>query len=250
MLWLVLLLAVVVGLFVGLLGGGGSILTVPLLAYVAGQPPEQAIAGSLFVVAVTSAVALVPHARRGAVQWRVGAVFGVASMAGALLGGLLGARLPGALLMVLFAVMMLASAIGMIRGRKPVDPAAPPTPLWTSLLQGLGIGVAVGTVGAGGGFMVVPALVLLAKLPMGQAVATSVMVIAMNSVAGLAGHLTGTSLDWGWVLPVTGAAVVGALVGAPLTHRVPQAALKKGFGWFVLAMGAFVLVQEGLTLLG
>ena len=76
------------------------------------------------------------------------------------------------------------------------------------------------------------------------------MVIAMNSVAGLAGHLTGTSLDWGWVLPVTGAAVVGALVGAPLTHRVPQAALKKGFGWFVLAMGAFVLVQEGLTLLG
>ena len=202
------------------------------------------------MVAVTSAVALVPHARRGAVQWRVGAVFGVASMAGALLGGLLGARLPGALLMVLFAVMMLASAIGMIRGRKPVDPAAPPTPLWTSLLQGLAIGVAVGTVGAGGGFMVVPALVLLAKLPMGQAVATSVMVIAMNSVAGLAGHLTGTSLDWGWVLPVTGAAVVGALLGAPLTHRVPQTALKKGFGWFVLAMGAFVLVQEGLTLLG
>ncbi|WIK81629.1 sulfite exporter TauE/SafE family protein [Micrococcus lylae] len=250
MLWLVLILAVVVGLFVGLLGGGGSILTVPLLAYVAGLPPEQAIAGSLFVVAVTSAVALVPHARRGAVQWRVGLVFGVTSMVGALLGGLLGAQLPGALLMVLFAVMMLASAIGMIRGRRPADPATPPTPLWKSLLQGLGIGLAVGTVGAGGGFMVVPALVLLAKLPMGQAVATSVMVIAMNSVAGLGGHLTGTTMDWSWVLPVTAAAVVGALVGAPLTHRVPQAALKKGFGWFVLVMGAFVLVQEGLTLLG
>lgn len=250
MLWLVLALAVVVGLLVGLLGGGGSILTVPLLAYVAGMPPEEAIAGSLFVVAVTSAVALVPHALRRAVQWRVGAVFGVASMAGAFLGGLVGARLPGALLMVLFAVMMLASAVGMIRGRKPADPAAAPTPLGWSLLQGAAIGAAVGTVGAGGGFMVVPALVLLAKLPMGQAVATSLMVISLNSTAGLAGHLTGTSLDWGWVLPVTAAAAAGALAGAPLTHRVPQAALKQGFGWFVLVMGAFVLLQEGLALLG
>ena len=241
-----LLLSILVGVSLGLMGGGGSILTVPILAYVAGLEAKEAIAASLFVVGVTSAVSVVSHARHGRVRWRTGLIFGAAGMAGAFVGGLLGGYVPGTVLMIAFALMMLATASAMIRGRR--GPVAAPTtqelPVLKVVLEGLVVGLVTGIVGAGGGFLVVPALVLLGGLPMSVAVGTSLLVIAMKSFAGLAGYLTSVQLDWPLVLGVTAAAVAGSFVGARLAGIIPEQALRKGFGIFVLVMAVFVLVQE------
>ncbi|MDV6298885.1 sulfite exporter TauE/SafE family protein [Dietzia maris] len=243
---IVVALAVLVGLSLGLLGGGGSILVVPLLTYIGGLDPKEAIATSLFVVGATSLVSLVGHARKGNVQWRTGLIFGAAGMLGAFLGGLAGGYIPGTVLMVAFAIMMIATAGAMIKGRKDHDGQSNDHhhPLWRILLDGLVVGAATGLVGAGGGFLVVPALVLLAGLPMTAAVGTSLLVIAMKSFAGLGGYLTSVSLDWPLVAAVTAAAIAGSFVGIRLTSVVPEKALRKGFGFFVLIMGAFVLSQE------
>ena len=253
----VLLLAVLVGVALGLLGGGGSILTVPLLVYVAGLEAKEAIATSLLVVGVTSIAALVPHARAGRVRWRTGAVFGVAAMAGAYAGGRVAEFVPGTVLLLAFALMMVATAIAMIRGRAKADAGGPgegsadggakDLPIKLVLLEGVVVGLVTGLVGAGGGFLVVPALVLLGGLPMPVAVGTSLLVIAMKSFAGLAGYLSSVSIDWGLAFAVTGMAVVGSVVGALLSGRVPQDRLRQGFGWFVLVMGIIVLGQSALA---
>lgn len=243
---LTLALAVLVGVSLGLLGGGGSILTVPILAYVAGFEAKEAIAASLFVVGVTSAVSALAHARAGRVRWRTGLLFGGAGMAGAFVGGLLGGRLPGTLLMVAFALMMLATGLAMLRDRRSANEAAAPAelPVGKVLLEGAVVGLVTGAVGAGGGFLVVPALVLLGGLPMSVAVGTSLLVIALKSFAGLAGYLTSVELDWPVVLAVTGAAVVGSLVGSRLTGSIPEHLLRRGFGALVLTMAGIVLVTE------
>ena len=244
---LTLLLAVLIGVSLGLLGGGGSILTVPILAYVAGLPAKEAIAASLVVVGVTSAVGAVSHARAGRVRWRTGVSFGAAGMAGAFLGGLLGGHIPSTVLMVAFALMMIATSVAMLRGRRGAPAEEGPTREPSAgriVLEGLAVGLVTGLVGAGGGFLVVPALALLAGLPMPVAVGTSLVVIAMKSFAGLAGYLTSVSLDWALVGGVTLAAVLGSLLGARAAGHLPEQALRTGFGVFVLAMGALVLVQE------
>ena len=247
----VLILAIAIGLSLGLLGGGGSILTVPLLTYVAGMDPKEAIAASLFVVGATSVLSTLTHARMGNVQWRTGLIFGAASMAGAFLGGLAGGYIPGVILMLAFAVMMIATAIAMLRGRKKRDTVEQTKlPLGKILIEGLVVGLVTGLVGAGGGFLVVPALALLGGLSMPVAVGTSLLVISMKSFAGLAGYLTTVSLNWPLVLGVTGMALIGALIGARLTKVVPEQALRKGFGIFVLVIGVFVLSQELPALFG
>ena len=243
---LTLLLSVVIGLSLGLLGGGGSILTVPILTYVAGLDPKEAIAASLFVVGVTSAVSAISHARKGRVKWRTGLVFGAAGMAGAFGGGLAGGHIPGTILMIAFALMMVATSLAMLRGRKnsTTEPHDGELPLGKVIAEGLVVGLVTGLVGAGGGFLVVPALALLGGLAMPVAVGTSLVVIAMKSFAGLAGYLTTVSLDWALVGAVTLVAVAGSILGARLAGRIPEAALRQGFGIFVLVMGVFVLVQE------
>lgn len=243
---LTLALSLLIGVSLGVLGGGGSILTVPILVYVAGMDPKEAIAASLFVVGVTSAAGAISHARGGRVRWRTGLIFGAAGLVGAFLGGILGGHLPGTLLLVLFALMMVATSIAMIRGRKNVDPRRKHAelPVFRVLLDGLVVGLVTGLVGAGGGFLVVPALALLGGLPMSVAVGTSLLVIAMKSLGGLAGYLSAVSLDWGLVLAVTVAAVLGSVVGGRVAGRIPEQALRKGFGWFVLVMGGFVLAQQ------
>lgn len=244
---LTLLLAILIGVSLGLLGGGGSILTVPILTYVAGLPPKEAIAASLFVVGATSAVSAISHARTGRVRWRTGLIFGAAGMVGAFGGGILGGYVPGTVLMIAFALMMVATSLAMIRGRKRAHAADAPArelPTMKIILEGLAVGLATGLVGAGGGFLVVPALALLGGLPMPVAVGTSLVVIAMKSFAGLAGYLTSVSLDWALVGGVTLAAILGSLLGARLAGRIPETVLREGFGVFVLVMGAFVLVQE------
>ncbi len=242
-------LAVFVGIALGLLGGGGSILTVPLLAYVAGMDAKQAIATSLLVVGVTSAIGAISHARAGRVQWRTGLIFGAAGMAGAYGGGLLAQFIPGTVLLIGFAVMMIATAIAMLRGRKNIEAseasgAGHRLPIPKIIGEGLVVGLVTGLVGAGGGFLVVPALALLGGLPMPIAVGTSLVVIAMKSFAGLGGYLSSVHINWAVALAVTAAAVVGALVGARLTALVNPDVLRKAFGWFVLAMSSVILAQE------
>jgi uncharacterized protein len=245
MIVLTVVLAALVGVSLGLLGGGGSILAVPLLVYVAGMDAKEAIATSLLVVGTTSAVALVPHARAGRVRWRTGLLFGVAGMAGAYAGGRVAEFIPGSVLLVAFSLMMLATAAAMIRGRKsPSRPAHADLPIGRVLLDGVVVGLVTGLVGAGGGFLIVPALVLLGGMPMTAAVGTSLLVIAMKSFAGLAGYMASVEIDWPVAAAITGAAVLGSLVGSRLNGLVEPDTLRKAFGYFVIVMGLVILAQQ------
>ena len=251
MIALTIALAVLVGVSLGLLGGGGSILTVPLLAYVAGLDAKEAISTSLLVVGVTSAVGAVSHAWAGRVRWRTGLMFGAAGMAGAYAGGLLARFVPGAVLLIGFAVIMMATAVAMVRGRRETEAGSfPSLPVAKIVVLGLTVGLVTGLVGAGGGFLVVPALALLGGLSMPVAVGTALVVIAMNSFAGLAGHLATAHIHWPLAAAVTAAALIGTLVGARLTAFVNPAVLRKAFGWFVLAMASVILGEEVHPLLG
>lgn len=252
-------LAVLIGVSLGLLGGGGSILTVPILVYVVGFATHQAIALSLLIVGTTSVAALVPHALAGRVRWRTGAVFGATSMVGAFTAGKLAHFVPGTVLLLFFGAMMLVTAVAMMRG-KQAEPAEEccdsgegklaELPLAKIVLEGLSVGAITGLVGAGGGFLVVPALVLFAKLPMRSAVGTSLLVIAMKSFAAFAGYATTTHVNWGFAAMATAAAVVGSFAGGALAGRVPQTLLRRGFAWFVIVMAVFILSQEVPRALG
>lgn len=248
MLALAVVLAVGVGIALGLLGGGGSMLTLLILRYVLGLEAHEAVATSLLVVSATSLSALIPHALRGRVRWRTGALFGAAGMVGAYGAGRLSASLPAGALMGLFGVMMLVTAAAMLgdrRGGRAAAAKAPPDlPVGKVMAQGLAVGAVTGLVGAGGGFVVVPALMWLGGLPMGVAVGTSLVVIAMNSLAGLAGYLKDTPIDASIALLVSAAAVLGSLAGGALVSRVPPGRLRQGFAWLVMAMAAVVLVRE------
>ena len=242
---MVALLATLIGLSLGLLGGGGSILAVPVLAYGAGLPAKEAIATSLIVVGATSLFALIPHARRGHVEWRTGAIFSATAMVGAYLGGLAADWFSGTTLLLLFAAMMVVTALAMFRGRVELK-ASKDKPLAVGLViaEGLAVGAATGLVGAGGGFLVVPALVLLGGMEMHKAVGTSLMVIALKSFAAFAGHAAHVSIDVQLALVVTGAAVAGSMVGSMLSKRVPAQMLRKVFAGFVLVMAGYVVWRE------
>ncbi|OLZ55045.1 hypothetical protein AVW11_30225 [Streptomyces amritsarensis] len=252
MITLVLAASVLIGISLGVLGGGGSILTVPILVYLAGMDTKEAIATSLFVVGATSAIGLVPHARAGRVRWRTGLLFGAVGMVGAYGGGRLAEHIPGTALLIAFALMMLATAVAMLRRPRHHDAGGPARgeaaggerPARQVIVEGLVVGAVTGLVGSGGGFLVVPALALLGGLPMSVAVGTSLLVIAMKSFSGLAGHLAGVQIDWSLTLMVTAAAVGGSLIGSRFAGRIPQGALRKAFGWFVVVMGVFVLGRQ------
>ncbi len=244
MMILALVLSILIGVSLGLLGGGGSILTTPILIYALDVETKAAIATSLLVVGVTSIAGVVQHARAGNVEWRTGLIFGAAGMAGAYAGGFVAGWIPAKVLMGLFALMMLATAGAMFRGRKDPGGAAKGQAVWKIVLDGLVVGVVTGLVGAGGGFLVVPALALLGGLPMQRAVGTSLLVIALKSFAGFAGHATHVTVDFQLAALVAGAAVVGSFAGSRIASLVPPDALRRGFAGFVLVMGGFVLYQQ------
>lgn len=251
MIVLALGLAILIGVSLGLLGGGGSILTVPILVYVVGLQPRDGIATSLLVVGVTSAAAMLSHARAGRVEVRTGLLFGVASMAGAYAGGRLAHFLPAKTLLIAFTAMMFVTALAMMRRRSEVEAweAGAPRALRGAALArasvlGVGIGLLTGVIGAGGGFVIVPALVLLCGLPMRTAVGTSLLVIAMNSLAGFAGALSHATIPWTLALAITGAAVLGSFGGTVLAGRVKPQSLRAGFAWFVLGMAVWMASKQ------
>jgi uncharacterized protein len=257
MTWIIgLLLAGGIGLSLGLLGGGGSVLALPVLVYVMGVAPKSAVAMTLLIVGTVSLLGLIPHWRAGNVNLKIALVFGSATMVGTFTGAKI-ATLPmvsETFQMLLFAVVMLLAAGFMIyRSVRPMPPdnplAAYPKPLckycWLWLLsEGLAVGLLTGLVGVGGGFAIVPALVLLAKIPMKQAIGTSLLIIIANSIAGFLGYWGHVALDWHLIVSFIFAASLGTLPGAYLARFVSAQKLQKSFGFFLLAVATFVLVQN------
>ena len=243
-------LAALIGLSLGLMGGGGSILTVPIFVYVLGYDPKLAIVMSLPVVGGTSLVGAIGHWRAGNVQLRTAALFGVIAMAGAYLGARLSIFLTGALQLTVLAVVMLAAALSMLRPgpRDRVGTARAPEEQSMALGMvvpvAMAVGLLTGLVGMGGGFLVVPALVVLARVPMKRAVGTSLLVIAMNSASGFAGYLGTVTVPWSFLAGFTAVAVAGIIVGTYLVRFVSQAALKRAFAVFLLLMGTFILYKN------
>lgn len=249
MLALDLVLGFVIGLTLGLLGGGGSILTVPALVYLVGQSPQAAVTASLAIVGINSTVGALFHQRSGTFHWKVALLFGGAGMITAYLAAGLSQRLSPALLMVLFALLMLVVGSLMIlqKRNEPEDHAAQEmrsTPnVWVILLAGVIVGLLTGLLGVGGGFLIVPALVMLVGLPMVQAVGTSLAIIAANSFAGLLGHL-GVPLDLWLTIVFAGAGIAGTFAGSKLARRLPANRLRQSFAVFVIVLGIFLMVDN------
>lgn len=244
-----LALSVLIGVSLGFFGGGGSILTVPLLVYVFGLEPRQAIASSLLIVAAASVTGAYRHWRAGHVEVRTGLVFGAAGMLGAHLGARAGAYLDGELLLLLFAAMMILTSIAMWKGRRaPSGEGAGGRvggrALGRLLAQGLGVGLFTGLIGAGGGFLIVPALALWAGLSMPTAVGTSLLVIVLNSIAGFSGYLTHVAVDYALAGSVSAAAIAGSFLGSWLADRIDPGSLRRAFAGFVLAMAVVIFVRE------
>jgi uncharacterized membrane protein YfcA len=257
MLPIALSLAFLVGASLGLLGGGGSILTVPTLRYVLGMEGHAAIATSLLVVGTTSVAGLIAHARKGRVQWRTGLLFGGTGVSSAYLAGRVAYFVSAPLMLLAFSAIMFAAGFAMLRspprgvtGGKRASRR--PAELSASKILGIGLvfGGVTGLLGAGGGFLVVPALVLLGRLPIASAIGTSLLVIALNSFAGFAGYYGHVVIDWRLALSICSAAVVGSFWGAVLGSRLSAQALRRGFGWLVVGMAFFILAREGPPLLG
>jgi uncharacterized protein len=251
-------LAALVGLSLGVMGGGGSILTVPIFVYVLGYDPKLAIAMSLPVVGITSAVGAMSHWRNGNVNLPRAATFGVLAMCGAFIGSRIAQYLSGAAQLVALGVVMLVASVLMFRSARASRVSGPShvdgqVDAHVVTLGGhggwvvptaLAVGALTGVVGVGGGFLVVPALVLLRGAPMREAVGTSLVVIALNCAAAMAGTASLQSLPWIPVLQFAGVAALGTLLGARLANRVPTAALKQMFALLLIVMSAVMLYRN------
>jgi uncharacterized membrane protein YfcA len=248
MLWLIGALGIVIGMTAGLVGAGSSIFTVLVLLHVAGLDLLTAITTSLVVVAATSSVALVPYARARAVLWKLGAGFSIASTTGAYVAGRLSGRIPTKMLMVAFVLAMGIATVAMLLKRPappPKEGVPPPSPCSFVVVTAAAvlIGSLTGTVGLGGGFAVVPLLVLVAQAPMRSAVGTSLFVISMNTLASLAGHTAHHRIDWPLAACLAVTAAAGGLVGAKLGGRINAGLLRRIFAALMLAAAVTELVS-------
>ncbi|MEH0155706.1 sulfite exporter TauE/SafE family protein [Limibacter armeniacum] len=254
--------AIAIGVSLGLIGGGGSILTVPVLVYLLHIDPVLSTAYSLFIVGSASLVGAVGNMKKGLVSYKTAIIFGLPSMAAVFLTRkFLVPAIPDHLMdignfeltkpvmmMLVFAVMMLLASVSMIKGRSQENCQSQLEPSKNQYLMLLVQGVLIGTltafVGAGGGFLIIPALVVLAKLPMKTAIGTSLTLIAFNSLFGFIGDVLQRDIAWSFLLIFAALAVAGIFIGMKLAEYIPGYKLKKGFGWFVVIMGVWVLSKE------
>ena len=253
--WLAWIGALAIGLSLGLLGSGGSIITVPVLVYLVGQPEKIAIAGSLGVVGAIALVGALQNAARGRVDWRSVAWFGLPGMVGTYAGAWLSGYVHGAVQLTVFALIMLAAAVMMFRRARYEPAAGSRRPLAKVVADGLAVGALTGFVGVGGGFLILPALVLLGGLGMHVAIGTSLAIIALNAFTGFAKHLhllslQGVSLDWKVLGTIALIGAVGSVAGSHFASRIPQAALRRVFAIFLVAMALFILYESGPRALG
>jgi uncharacterized membrane protein YfcA len=237
-------LALVIGISLGLLGGGGSVLTVPIFHYILGYGVKSSIAMSLGVVGVTSAAGALGRLRSGELNGRAVLTFAPVAMLGTFLGARLALLVPSIAQLVLFAVTMLAAAVFMWRGRA-ADATAPERPhvLLVALIGGA-VGILTGLVGVGGGFLIVPALVLLLGVPVKEAVGTSLGVIALNSASGFAGYWGKVDIDLRIMAAFTALAIVGVFVGTRLGRQVSPGSLRKGFAVLLVVVGTAILLKS------
>jgi hypothetical protein len=253
--------SILIGISLGLIGGGGSILTVPVLVYLFHVDPVQATAYSLFIVGASSLVGAWPKYKQGFVNLKTAIIFGIPSIVAVFatrkfivpaipneLGEFAGIAITKSLLMMmLFAVLMVAASFSMIRSKKNKETELEGEQKFNYpliLLEGAFVGILTGLVGAGGGFLIIPALVMLSKLPMKQAVGTSLLIIAAKSLIGFTGDLGNRTMDWTLLLTVTALAIAGIFIGDKLSKRIDGNKLKTGFGWFILVMGLYIIAQQ------
>ncbi|NEN25284.1 sulfite exporter TauE/SafE family protein [Cryomorpha ignava] len=252
--------ALFIGLLLGLMGGGGSIVTVPVLVYLMHYSPVVATGYSLFVVGSTSVVGASMYWKRGLIDFKTALSFGIpASIAVYLTRQFIIPAIPDKMfeigsfhvtksifLMLLFAVILIMASMSMVKGRQRVEKAPGEQNIIqrSVLLQGVGIGFLTGMVGVGGGFMIVPALVILSGLSMKRAVGTSLLIIAANSLIGFLGDIFRSDIDWRFLLVFTVISIIGIFIGNFLSKKIPGEKLKKSFGWFVLIMGLYILLKE------
>lgn len=241
--------AALIGLSLGLLGSGGSILTVPVLVYLVGEESKLAIAESLAIVGSISLVGAVPYALKRMVDWRSVLLFGLPGMLGTYLGSALSKNLSGGVQLTLFAVIMLLAATMMFRPPPTRGGESSHRSAVKTALEGLAVGVATGLVGVGGGFLIVPALVLLGGLPMHLAVGTSLTIIALNSFTGFLKHLhiiqsTSGMLHWPLIAIFAAIGIAGSLVGSRVGKKVSGQSLRRGFASFLLVMGLYVMATN------
>jgi hypothetical protein len=253
--WLAWIGALAIGLSLGLLGSGGSIITVPVLVYLVGQPEKIAIAGSLGVVGTIALIGALQNAAKGRFEWRSVAWFGLPGMVGTYAGAWLSGHVSGAVQLTVFALVMLAAAVMMFRRSSYVPPAGSRRPLAKVVADGLAVGALTGFVGVGGGFLILPALVLLGGLGMHVAIGTSLAIIAINAFTGFFKHLhllsvQGQSLDWKVLGTIALIGAVGSVVGSKFASRIPQATLRRLFAVFLVAMALFILYESGPRALG
>jgi len=249
--------ALAIGLSLGLLGSGGSILTVPVLHYLLGQPEQAAIGGSLLVVGAIAASAALPYARARQVSWRRVLWFGMPGMAGAWAGVSLAPWIPGIAQLGGFALVVLVASWRMLAGGVvgAASPAAAATPRPAAVVaSGACVGLLSGTVGVGGGFLIVPALVLVARVPMPQAVGTSVAVIALTALTGFAKYRgvlegQGIDLDWSVLALVAGVGIAASFAGHRLGRKLPQATLRRLFGGVLAVIGLGIVADVAIRLL-
>ncbi len=255
--------ALLIGIVLGLIGGGGSILTVPIFVYILNISPILATAYSLFVVGTSALVGAIQNARKGMIDYRTGIVFAFPSLIAVYLTRkFLIPAIPDLLftigdfeisksmgLMVFFAIIMLLASYSMIKDRKNKLEQKSQEVIFNYpliIFEGLLVGFLTGLVGAGGGFLIIPALVLLAKLPMKKAVATSLMIIAVKSLIGFIGDIENIDIDWSFLLSFTSVSIVGIFIGIQLNRLINGQKLKKAFGWFVLSMAIYIVLKEFL----
>ncbi|HVG13953.1 MAG TPA: sulfite exporter TauE/SafE family protein [Chitinophagaceae bacterium] len=250
--------SLLIGISMGLLGGGGSILTIPILVYLFSISPTIAISYSLFIVGFTSLVGAFNSYRKGLVSFKTVILFGSSSITTVFITRkFLIPLLPDVFfevgsfkvthalfVMVVFALLMIAASVSMIRSRKVQAREEARSKPWLLIVYGILIGLVTGLLGAGGGFLLIPALVILMKLPMKKAIGTSLLIVALNSLIGFAGDLGRHPIDWKLVGIITSIAVAGIFIGGFLNDKVNSGSLKKAFGWFVLVMGIIIIAKE------
>jgi uncharacterized membrane protein YfcA len=253
--------SLLIGISLGLIGGGGSILTVPVLVYIFKIDAVTATSYSLFIVGATSAVGSVGYFKNKLVNIRTAIVFGIPSIIAVFLTRMfIVPAIPSnlfmvgnleitksILLMVLFALLMVAASYSMIKKSKPgtsADHGPQKFNYPVILLEGSVVGVLTGLVGAGGGFLIIPALVVLSKLPMKEAVGTSLVIIALKSLIGFLGESSETSINWSFILLISAFAIAGIFIGILLSKKIEGSKLKPAFGWFVLVMGIYIIIKE------
>lgn len=233
-----------IGLSLGLLGGGGSILTVPALVYLLGQNPHTAVATSLAIVGANSIMGAAFHRAQGTLDGRVAFSFGGAGMVAAYFASGISKQIPADVLMIAFALLMLLIGALMLMRKSAEETARAEKPLWLILFSGAGVGLLTGILGVGGGFLIVPALVMLVGLPMQTAVGASLVIISMNSAAGFIGHIGSEKFDFLLIFIFVLSGLAGTFLGARLAKKLPVQKLQTAFACFIIALGMFLLIDN------